>query len=98
MNVSADTPEQVVEAVRAGWPVVTTVASTDTRRRWREGGVEYVTCPNQSMGERGVACNACFLCQKRDRPFVVAFRHHGPGAKRADRRLEELTPLPMAGD
>lgn len=94
MNASCDSVEDAVEARSRGWSVVITTHSTDTRKNWQDGDLKVAACLADTLG---MACNACLLCAK-PRTFAVAFRHHGPGAKRADRRLETLTPLPMAGD
>lgn len=101
VNASCDTLADAHEAAWAGWPVVITALSGETRRRWREGELDVVLCPATPIAGTaytGVACNTCMLCAKRERSLVVAFPHHGSGAKRADARLEALQALPMAGD
>lgn len=95
VNASCDTPEQAREAASRGWLTVTTAPSGDTRRRWRDGTLDVVTCPADTVG---VACNSCLLCARADRTVTVAFRHHGSRARRADERLAALAELPMAGD
>lgn len=101
VNASCDTLFDAHEAAWEGWPVVVTVHSGEKRRRWTEGELDIVMCPNQSMadgnGVGGVACNTCLLCAK-PRSFAIAFRHHGTGTKKADARVEALEQLPLASD
>lgn len=94
LNASCGTVQDAEDAKRAGWNTAITASSDDTRTSWRDGELRVVTCPADTVG---LACNTCLLCA-RDRSGTVAFRHHGSGAGRADRRLEALTQLPMAGD
>lgn len=79
LNASCDTPADVADARAAGWQT-TTVVPSDTS--WRRNG-DTVVCPEQTSG---IPCAECKLCM-RARPVTVAFRAHGSGTRKVDRRL-----------
>lgn len=89
-NASCETPEQVRQALAAGWPAVLVVPSDHPKRLTYEG-FEAVVCPNQTTG---VTCDRCGLCAKRERsrsgrPLVVAFRAHGSRKNAVNQKLKE---------
>lgn len=94
VNLSCDTEQQASRRHREGFPAVCVVASDDERRSWRdEHGVRFQTCPAQLKD--GVTCETCQLCTHgnvgTDRHCVVAFRAHGNGSGKIDRRIASVT-------
>lgn len=79
INASCDTPDDVADARAAGWMTTTVVPSDTTARRTGD----TVVCPEQTSG---IPCVECKLCM-RARPVTVAFRAHGSGTRKVDRRL-----------
>lgn len=74
INASCDTLEDIKTAQALGWPTVTTTGPSDTRKRWEQDGVTFLTCPAQTAG---ITCAVCRLCMKKERKFTIAFRAHG---------------------
>jgi len=79
VNASCDTMSDIHAAQAQGWPTVTTTGADDTRKRWEQEGVTFLTCPAQTAG---LTCAQCRLCMKKDRKFTIAFRAHGTAKKR----------------
>lgn len=79
VNASCDTVQDIKTAQALGWPTVTTTNANDTRKRWEQDGVTFVTCPAQTAN---LTCDQCRLCMKKDRKFTVAFRAHGASKKK----------------
>lgn len=79
VNASCDTVEDIATAKAQGWPTVTTTSADDTRKRWEQDGVTFLTCPAQTAG---ITCAVCRLCMKPDRKFTIAFRAHGTSKRR----------------
>jgi hypothetical protein len=77
LNASVDRPEDMQDAVSAGWPI-TTVVPSDTE--WKRQG-DTVVCPAQTSG---LSCAECMLCAKPKRSLRVAFRAHGASKRKAD--------------
>ncbi len=79
VNASCDTVEDIKQAQALGWPTVTTTSADDTRKRWKQDGVDFVTCPAQTAN---LQCAQCRLCMKKDRKFTVVFRAHSSAKKK----------------
>ena len=75
INASCDSLADVRAAVAAGVPAVTYTDAGDTRKSWRQDGIRFVTCPNQSL-KAEPQCKDCQLCADGDRGYVVVFRAH----------------------
>lgn len=92
VNASCDTWDEVAEAKSKGWPTVTVIPMTETRKRFKQPAMlgeemvmlDVVVCPNQTVG---LTCNDCKLCMKKDRPFVVAFMAHGSAKRIVSERV-----------
>ena len=80
VNVSTNLIQEVDSAMETGLPVVT-VLPIDTVGRVleTEGGNKVLICP-ATLG-RGITCQECGLCQKRNRPFAIGFIAHGTAKK-----------------
>lgn len=98
VNASCDTLEDIHAAKAQGWPTVTTTSADDTRKRWEQEGVIFLTCPAQTTAKsaKPLTCADCRLCMK-PRKFTIAFRAHGASKKRVKdvvnhiQGLEELS-------
>ena len=90
VNASCDSVEDIHAAQALGWPTVTTTSATDTRKRWEQDGVTFLTCPAQTAG---LTCAQCRLCMKKDRKFTIAFRAHGTAKKRVKDVVNHLQGL-----
>lgn len=90
VNASCDTIEDIHAAQALGWPTVTTTDADDTRKRWKQDGVEFVTCPAQTAN---LKCAQCRLCMKKDRKFTVVFRGHGTSKKRVQDVVNHINGL-----
>jgi len=90
VNASCDTLEDVKRAQALGWPTVTTTNADDTRKRWQQDGVDFVTCPAQTAN---LTCAQCRLCMKSERKFTVVFRAHGTAKKKVKDVVNHINGL-----
>jgi hypothetical protein len=74
VNISCDTIADIQKTVKAGLSAVTYTSANDTRKKWHEHGLDFVTCPNQSSSKKPT-CRNCKLCAK-SRDYVIVFRAH----------------------
>lgn len=81
---SCETPGQIGQARRQGYPPAMTVEQHESDRPIEIAGTRVIPCPNQT---RGRTCVTCRLCLDADRLFErragVAFAIHGSGAHQA---------------
>lgn len=90
VNASCDTLEDIHAAQAAGWPTVTTTGPNDTRKRWEDEGVTFLTCPAQTAN---LTCAQCRLCMKSDRKFTIVFRAHGTSKNKVKDVVNHLQGL-----
>jgi len=81
LNLSADSIDDIKSAVKALVPVVTYTSHNDERASWKQDGIQFTTCPNQSS-DKSPQCLDCKLCSKISRDSVVVFRGHGSAQKK----------------
>lgn len=74
VNASCETVEDVKLAKSLGYPATMVVKSTEERKSWREDGIKFRVCPQQT---NGVKCSTCKLCTNPNRESVVVFLAHG---------------------
>ena len=75
INFSCDTVEDIKKAIESGCNAVSYTTINDTRKTWKDNGIKYVTCPNQSNSNKP-QCVECKLCSK-PRDYTIVFRPHG---------------------
>jgi hypothetical protein len=80
LNASCDTHDDERQARALGWDITKVVKSTTT---WKRNG-KTVVCPAQTSD---LSCTECMLCAKAGRKFDVAFKAHGNGVRKIDKRL-----------
>lgn len=82
INVSCDTMEAAIDAVRKGRPAVH-AAPSGTSWPVRHEGVRFVRCPAETV--ESVNCGNCGggrpLCARGERDYVIVFVAHGGAAK-----------------
>jgi len=83
INASCDSLDDVKKARANGIPAVTYTKHNDNRKSWKNDGIQFVTCPNQSSDKRPT-CRDCKLCAIGSRGSVVVFRGHGSFSKRVE--------------
>lgn len=74
VNISCDSVDDIKSTMAAGLSAVTYTSATDTRKKWNDDGISFVTCPNQSSAKKPT-CRDCRLCAK-PRDYVIVFRAH----------------------
>lgn len=82
VNLSANSVAHADKLVKTGLPVAAVVPGNSPDRFVTPAGNKVVICPAQRVD--GLSCDKCRLCAKGDRGFIVGFRPHGTGAKRAE--------------
>jgi hypothetical protein len=85
INISCDTTDDIVWAKQHNLPYVIVKDLGQNRVG------EVVQCPNQT---KGLTCDACKLCFKKDRKLQIAFKPHGMAAKSVKARTDSIE-LPM---
>lgn len=94
INLSADDAGEADTLARTGaGPVVCIVPMDTPTRSATPEGRPIVVCPAQ---EKDTTCNACQLCQRRDRAVIVGFRAHGTRAAATDARARRVIPIRRA--
>ena len=94
VNLSADDAGEAdtLAKLNAG-PVVCIVPIDTPTRSTTPEGRPIVVCPAQ---DRETTCEACQLCQRRDRAVIVGFRAHGTRAATTDARARRVIPIARA--
>jgi hypothetical protein len=94
VNLSADDAGEadLLAETNAG-PVVCIVPINTPTRSSTPKGRPIVVCPAQ---ERDTTCEACQLCQRRDRAVIVGFRAHGTRAAKTEARARRVIPIARA--
>lgn len=82
VNLSANSVSHADKLVKTGLPVAAVVPSNSPDRFVTPAGNKVVICPAQRV--EGISCDKCRLCSKADRGFIVGFRPHGTGARKAE--------------
>ncbi len=87
-NASCETPEQVAEAVAAGWQATLVGSEAGTKI----AGKRVITCPAQTRDD--VSCATCMLCSKGgEGRAVVNFEVHGPTRRKARNTVDRLSAV-----
>lgn len=81
INISADTVEAAILAVRMGH-AVTYTAPAGTPDYWRADGIRFVRCPQETVGVTCAHCGGGNPLCARPRDYVVQFNAHGAQARK----------------
>lgn len=73
INASCDTWEQVKEYKAMGYPTVITLPHDETRKAFKQDGIQVTVCPSQL---RDIKCTDCMLCMI-PRTATIGFLAHG---------------------
>lgn len=94
VNLSADDAGEADRLAETNAGPVVCIVPTDTpTRSLTPKGRQIVVCPAQ---DRETTCEACQLCQRRDRAVIVGFRAHGTRAATTDARARRVIPIARA--
>lgn len=81
VNLSANNTAQAVQYMRLYKLPVTTVLPMDAPNSQTIDGVQIVACPAEKSDK--VSCATCALCADSKRPYIIGFRAHGTGKRKA---------------
>lgn len=86
VNLSADSLEEADRLADAGCgPVVVVLPRSAGKIGYTPAGQRVVTCPAQTGTVTCATCGAGMpLCARRDRRYIIGFRAHGRGARKAE--------------
>jgi len=82
VNLSANSISHADTLAKTGLPVAAVVPQNSPDRFTSPAGNKVVICPAQRVA--GISCNACRLCAKGDRTFIIGFKPHGTGARKVE--------------
>jgi hypothetical protein len=81
VNGSANTLEQADSYKSLGIPTVVILPENVSKVSYTPAGNRVVVCPAQTSEK--VTCSSCGLCQVAKREYIIGFRVHGTGKKKA---------------
>jgi len=91
INASTESPEEALEAFRAGLPV-TLVAPPFVRKKIMLEDVPAIPCP--ALLQKGFTCDMCGkgspLCARADRHYIILFPAHGARARAVWNRIAKF--------
>lgn len=74
VNASCDTWEQVKAYQELGYPTVITLPHTESRKSFKQDGMQVTVCPSQLQD---ITCAQCGLCMLQNRKTTIGFLAHG---------------------
>lgn len=83
VNLSADNLREADRKAATGLPTVVILPRDAAPVTYTPEGRKVITCPAQTR--EGTTCASCMLCQRGNRSFIIGFKAHGTGAKKAEK-------------
>ena len=81
VNGSANSLEQADNYMALGFPTVVILPENTGKVSYTHNKNKVVVCPAQTSDK--VTCKSCGLCQVAKRDYIIGFRVHGTGKKKA---------------